>query len=127
MIKNVITYIFILLTLYSCGTKKSIVEYRDIVKTDTIYKGYVKEYIKATHDTITIDNPCDTTGVLKPFTKVLKTSNANISLENKNGSIALKIDIDSLVNERISLFKSQYKQDVQNKRKRSDKNRSKKT
>jgi len=90
MIKNVIIYILVLLTLYSCGTKKSIVEYRDIVKTDTIYKGYVKEYIKATHDTITIDNPCDTTGVLKPFTKILKTSNANISLENKDGSIALK-------------------------------------
>lgn len=81
------------LFFFSCGSKKSTIEYREVIKNDTIIKTKVETLIERFTDTLTIENPCTEKGDLKPFNQVIKTNQGNISLVGKNNVITANIDL----------------------------------
>ena len=91
--------------MVSCGSKKVITETEYITKTDTLIVKKDRFITKKVVDTLFVENPCDSLGVLKPFKNVLKTSNASITLESVNGNIEARINLDSI----ISSIESKYK------------------
>jgi len=98
-------FIILFLLMVSCGSKKVITETEYITKTDTLIVKKDRFITKKVVDTLFVENPCDSLGVLKPFKNVLKTSNASITLESVNGNIEARINLDSI----ISSIESKYK------------------
>ena len=53
--------------LSSCKHTKTLTEYKELVRIDTIQSVKIVEKYKAIHDTLTIVNPCDSSGLLSNF------------------------------------------------------------
>ena len=100
--------ILIVTVLIGCSSKKTVIEKEYINKTDTIIKLKDRFIIKPVNDTILIEKPCDSLGNLKPFKTVLKTSQGNVSIENKEGNIQAEINLDSI----ISTIEKEYQSKV---------------
>lgn len=112
------SYIFLLiLFFFSCSSKKSVIEYKDRVVKDTIYKNVTKTILKPIKDTLLIEKPCDTNGVLKPFKTTLKNEKATIVIENVKGNIKATVNIDSILQIKEQEYKSKYKSKVEIKEK----------
>ena len=89
------SYIFLLIFFFgSCVARKSTVEYKDRVVKDTVYKNVKETIIERFTDTLTIEQPCDSLGNLKPFRQSIKVSQGNINLTGFNNVITAEIDLD---------------------------------
>lgn len=107
--------LYLLLVLFffnNCRTKKTVTEYRDKIVHDTIIKNVTKTVTKQIKDTILIEEPCDSIGNLKDFSRVIKNDKAKVEISNSKGNIEVKINIDSLVNSKVEEFKKNYKSEV---------------
>ncbi len=102
-------YLLAFSLFFSCATKKTITEFKEIVVKDTITEFKDRIVTKAITDTLFVENPCDSLGLLKDFKQTINTGSAKIVLENKKGNIQATVNIDSLVNSKIAVFKSNYK------------------
>ena len=73
---------------------------REIVRTETNYDTIVVNKIEKVqvpiHSTITIEEPCDSLGILKDFKQTIKTGKAKITVSNVNGTIDVQVDMDSI-------------------------------
>jgi len=108
--------LYLLLVLFffnNCRTKKTVTEYKNKIVRDTIIKNVVKTVTKEVKDTILIEEPCDSLGNLKNFSKIIKNEKAKVEVSNKKGNIEVKVDIDSLVNYRVEQFKKSYKKEIE--------------
>ena len=85
--------------LSSCKHTKILTEYKEVVKTDTIKTEKIVEKFKAVHDTLTIQNPCDSSGILSTFYSRLVLPNGTVTIKSDKGKIKATIDIDSMRNE----------------------------
>ena len=101
--------LLILLLLFGCASKKTVTEFKEVIKLDSIYITNDRYITKQINDTITIEAPCDTLGRLKDFSRVIRANNVKLSLNSVKGNIQAAFNIDSLVNSRISEFKQNYK------------------
>jgi hypothetical protein len=111
-------YILLLfLFISSCTSKKKIVEYRDRIQKDTITLFKDRVISKPVKEIVTIEEPCDSTGILRDFSRTIKTEKAKVVISNNAGNLEVKVDIDSIVDSRVSEFKKSYKQDIQIKEK----------
>lgn len=107
---KIICFILLVTIFTSCGSKKTIIEKEYITKIDTI-KEYKDRYIyKQVNDTIIIEDPCDSLGILKPFKAQIKTNQGKVKIENKNGNIQAEINLDSIVSVYENKYKSQIKE-----------------
>jgi hypothetical protein len=86
-------------TLLSCKPSKSITEYKELVRIDTIQSVKIVEKYKAFHDTLTITNPCDSTGLLTNFYSKIATPQGRVIIRSVNGNIQAQVDLDSMRNE----------------------------
>ena len=110
------SYIFLLLFFFtSCVAKKSTIEYKERIVRDAINVQTIKTITKPIDRALLVHNPCDSLGVLKPFEKEIKTEKATVKLYNYKGAIKVEVNIDSLVNLKVSEFKSNYKSKVETK------------
>ena len=108
--KKIIIIIILGLFAYSCASKKVVTEFKEVVKLDSIYIVKDRFITQKVTDTLVVKNPCDTiTGNLKDFSKEIRTNNAKIKLSSVKGSIQVSVNIDSIVNSRITEFKQNYK------------------
>ena len=87
------------IALSSCKHTKTLTEYKEVVKTDTIKTEKIVEKFKAVHDTLTIHNPCDSSGILSTFYSRLVLPNGTVTIKSDKGKIKATIDIDSMRNE----------------------------
>lgn len=110
--KIIIILIISLPFLYNCRSHRTVTEYRDRVVHDTIIKNVTKTVTEQIKDTILIEEPCDSLGNLKDFSRTIKNDKAKIEVSNNKGSLQVEVDIDSLVNFRIEEFKKNYKSEV---------------
>jgi 16S rRNA C967 or C1407 C5-methylase (RsmB/RsmF family) len=94
MLKNSIV---ILLLFTSCTAKKIVTQTKEVVVNDTIILTKDRIVTKAVNDTILIDNPCDSLGILKPFKERLKTAQGEITIQSKNNVLEATINLDSIV------------------------------
>lgn len=79
----------------SCKRTKTLTEYKELVRIDTIKSEKIVERFKAIHDTITIVNPCDSSGVLTRFYSKLIIPQGNIIIKSDGTSIKAQVDLDS--------------------------------
>ena len=110
------SYIFLLIFFFvGCVAKRTTVEFKERIVKDTIYTETIKTVFKEVKETLYVDSPCDSLGVLKPFEKTIKTEKATIKLYNDKGNIKVDVNIDSIVDLRISEFQKNYKREIQTK------------
>lgn len=83
----------------SCKRTKTLTEYKQLVRIDTIKSEKIVERFKAIHDTITIVNPCDSSGVLTRFYSKLIIPQGNIIIKSDGTTIKAQVDLDSTRNE----------------------------
>ena len=86
-------------TLLSCKPSKSITEYKELVRIDTIKSEKIVEKFRAFHDTLTIVSPCDSTGLLTNFYSKIATPQGRVIIRSVGGNIQAQIDLDSMRNE----------------------------
>ena len=89
--------IVFLLLFTSCTAKKVITQTKEVIKNDTIIVTKDRYITKAVNDTIIIESPCDSLGVLKPFKERLKTAQGQITIQSKNNVLEATINLDSIV------------------------------
>ena len=86
-------FIVILLLSFGCSSKKTITEYRDRVVSDTIIKTRTEVLVERFTDTLTINQPCDSLGNLKPFKQVVSTPQGKYTLTGSNNVITADLDL----------------------------------
>ena len=89
--------IVILLLFSSCTAKKIITQTKEVIVNDTIILTKDRIVTKAVNDTILIESPCDSTGILKPFRERLKTTQGTITIKSNKNVIEANINLDSIV------------------------------
>ena len=85
--------LIILLLLFGCGSKKTITEYKDRIVNDTIIKTRTEVLVERFTDTLTINQPCDSLGNLKPFKQVVSTPQGKYTLTGSNNVITADLDL----------------------------------
>lgn len=85
--------------LSSCKHTKTLTEYKETLRIDTIKTEKIVEKFKAVHDTLIIQNPCDSSGILSTFYSRLVLPNGTVTIKSDKGKIKATIDIDSMRNE----------------------------
>jgi len=109
------SYIFLLLFFFiSCNAKKVVTEYKEIIKKDTIYTIKTIKEVEAFRDTLTIKQPCDSLGNLKPFNQLIKTKQGNISLIGINNVITAEIDLKGYKDVLDQTYKTKYENFTEN-------------
>ena len=113
MIKRLFFFtLLIIIILSSCVVKKDSTEYKEIVKTDSIYITKNTVTVERVVDSIIIESPCDSLGNLKPFSKSLVLPQGRIQLFNDNGAIAHKIDLNAYEKTLETKYKLKYDKEV---------------
>lgn len=85
--------------LSSCKQTKTLTEYKETLRIDTIKTEKIVEKFRAVHDTLLITNPCDSSGILSSFYSRLVLPNGSVTIKSDKGQIRATIDIDSMRNE----------------------------
>jgi len=98
--------IVILLLFTSCTAKKIVTQTKEVIVNDTIILTKDRIVTKAVNDTILIESPCDSLGILKPFKQRLKTAQGQITIQSKNNVIEATINLDSIVQSIEKRYKS---------------------
>lgn len=97
--------IYASLLVVSCKPTKVVTNIREIVTHDTIRDTRIVERYKAITDTLIIDNPCDSSGILSNFYSKLVIPQGKVIIRSYKGSIQATVDIDSIE----SVYETKYK------------------
>lgn len=95
--------------LFSCKPTQVIVKEKEyITKTDTLKTTRIEKVFEAVHDTTTIDNPCDSLGVLKSFQTKIKIPKGQINIRSDKGKIVATVNIDSIAD----VYENKYRSNL---------------
>lgn len=103
-----------LVVLVSCKAPQSVTVYKDVVKVDTIRDYKVITKFDAVHDTLTIENPCDSTGILNTFYSKIRIPQGQVIIRTVRGKIQATVNIDSIAQVYESKYRSKKDTDVTN-------------
>ena len=103
--------IFALIIFASCKSTQS-TSVVEKIRVDTVHNIRTVEKFKAIHDTLTIENPCDSLGFLTRFYSKITIPQGNVIIRSDNGNIKATIDLDSVANVYDSKYKSKYSSEV---------------
>lgn len=103
-----------MVVLSSCKAPQSVTVYKDVVKVDTIRDYKVITKFDAVHDTLTIENPCDSTGILNTFYSKIKIPQGQVIIRTVRGKIQATVNIDSIAQVYESKYRSKKDTDVTN-------------
>ena len=104
--------IFTLISLGSCKSQKSITSIKEVIKTDTVHITNNVEVFRAVHDTLTIENPCDSLR-LKDFYYKSNLPQGKVIIRSIKGKIQATIDIDSIRQFYSTMYQGQKQVDIQ--------------
>lgn len=104
--------IFTLISLGSCKPQKSITSIKEVIKTDTVHITNNVEVFRAVHDTLTIENPCDSLR-LKDFYYKSNLPQGKVIIRSIKGKIQATIDIDSIRQFYSTMYQGQKQVDIQ--------------
>lgn len=96
--------LFIILIVSSCKPNKVVTVISEKIRIDTILNYKIITKYNAIHDTLTIENPCDSAGILTRFYSKITIPQGRIIIRSYKGSIKATIDIDSIK----SIYEKQY-------------------
>lgn len=100
-----LTFLFILSSIISCKPSKVNTIVSEKIRIDTIRDYKVITKYNAIHDTLTIDNPCDSLGILTTFYSKITLPQGKVIIRSYKGSIKATIDIDSIA----SVYEKKYR------------------
>jgi hypothetical protein len=100
---NKLAFLFLFLTIISCKTNK-VETLKSIIKIDTFRTEKIVHVFNSVKDTLIIENPCDSTGILTQFYSKITIPQGRIIIRSYKGSIKATIDIDSIK----SIYEKQY-------------------
>tara|TARA_R110002096_G_C14395214_1_gene706934 strand:+ start:429 stop:869 length:441 start_codon:yes stop_codon:yes gene_type:complete len=111
--KKIILLILVIFT--SCVAKKTTTEYKERIVKDTLIINKERIVTQQVIDTLVVESPCDSLGNLKDFVKEIRTPIAKVSLKSVKGAIEVSVNIDSIVDQRISKYRKSYNKEVHTK------------
>lgn len=94
-----------MLLLASCKPTKQITTIKEVIKVDTFTRNVDRYIYRSVHDTLTIENPCDSLS-LKDFYYKSNLPQGRVIIRSVKGNIQATIDIDSIANVYDSMYKS---------------------
>lgn len=100
-------FLLLLIITISCRPVKTVTEYKEVVRVDTFKTIRTEKVFQAVHDTLTIDNPCDSTGILNTFYSKITIPQGQVVIRSVRGKIKATVDIDSIAHVYESKYKSQ--------------------
>jgi len=103
--------IFALIIFASCKSTQS-TSVVEKIRVDTVHNIRTVEKFKAIHDTLTIENPCDSLGFLTRFYSKITIPQGKVIIRSENGNIKATINLDSVANVYDSKYKSKYSSEV---------------
>lgn len=103
--KNNVLIIFLLIIFASCKPAKVVTVISEKIRIDTVLNIRTVERYNAVHDTLTIDNPCDSLGLLNSFYSKLVLPQGKIIIRSYRGKIQATVNIDSI----RSVYESKYR------------------
>ena len=104
--KKLILCLLIANFFISCRPQKSIIIEKEKIRIDTIRDYKVITRFNAVHDTLTIENPCDSTGILNTFYSKITVPQGRIIIRSYKGNIQATINIDSIENVYRNMYAS---------------------
>lgn len=102
--KNNILIIFALIIVASCKPTK-VITISEKIRIDTIRDYKVITKYNAIHDTLTIENPCDSSGILTTFYSRIILPQGKIIIRSYKGKIQTTVNIDSI----RSVYEKKYR------------------
>lgn len=94
--KNYILIIIAVIISASCKPAQTVTVYRDVIKTDTLSKVVKITSFNTVHDTLTIDNPCDSSGILTTFYSKIRVPQGQVIVRSVRGKIEATVNLDSI-------------------------------
>jgi len=102
--KKLILSLLIANFFISCKPQKSIIIEKERIRIDTIRDYKVITKFNAVYDTLIIENPCDSTGILNTFYSKITVPQGKIIIRSYKGNIQATVNIDSIEN----VYKNMY-------------------
>lgn len=91
--------------MFSCKPLQNVTTTKEIVRIDTVRDYKVITKFNAIHDTLTIENPCDSSGILTSFYSRIRIPQGKVIVRSVRGKIQATVDIDSIE----SVYETKYK------------------
>ena len=111
-------YLFGILSIYlifSCKPLQTVTTIKEIIRIDTIRDYKVITKYDAVHDTLTIETPCDSLGVLTTFYSKIKIPQGQVIIRSVQSKIQATVNIDSIAQVYDSKYKSIVRKSAENK------------
>ncbi len=102
--KKLILSLLIANFFISCRPQKSVIIEKEKIRIDTIRDYKVITRFNAVYDTLIIENPCDSTGILNTFYSKITVPQGKIIIRSYKGNIQATVNIDSIEN----VYKNMY-------------------
>ena len=103
--------------LAGCKPAQTVTVYRDVVKTDTLSKVVKITSFDTVHDTLTIDNPCDSSGILTTFYSKIRVPQGQVIVRSVRGKIQATVNLDSIA----QVYEEKYRSKAEVNTSKSDK------
>ena len=91
--------------MLSCKPVKTVTEFKEVVTHDTIRDTRIVERYKHIKDTLIIENPCDSAGILTTFYSKLSAPQGTVIIRSYKGKIQATISLDSMK----QVYEARYK------------------
>ena len=102
--RNLLAILSILL-IVSCKPLQNATVTKETVRIDTVRDYKVITKYDAVHDTLIVDNPCDSSGILTSFYSRIKIPQGRVVIRSVRGKIQATVDIDSIA----SIYEKKYR------------------
>jgi hypothetical protein len=109
--KKLILCLLIANFFISCRPQKSVIIEKEKIRIDTIRDYKVITKFNAVYDTLIIENPCDSTGILNTFYSKITVPQGKIIIRSYKGNIEATINIDSIENVYRNMYASSLSTD----------------
>jgi hypothetical protein len=97
--------LFIILIVASCKSTKLTNTVIEKIRIDTVHNERIITKYNAVHDTLTIDNPCDSAGILTTFYSKITLPQGKVIIRSYKGKIQATVNVDSI----RSVYESKYR------------------
>lgn len=105
-------YLFLfVIFIQSCKPQKSVIIEKEKIRVDTIRDYKIITKFNAVYDTLIIENPCDSTGILNTFYSKITVPQGKIIIRSYKGNIQATINIDSIENVYRNMYASSLSTD----------------
>lgn len=103
--KTKLLIIIALIIFASCKPSKVVTEVKEKVRVDTLIIIRTAKVLPAVHDSLIIDNPCDSAGILTTFYSKITIPQGKVIIRSYRGKIQATVNIDSIA----SFYENKYR------------------